>query len=964
MPLQVSGTNFVPGIAGSAINLPVNNLLTYQSAGNINALEGTCAFWIKPNWSGNDNVDRTALMWGFEGGLVIQKDANPNFRMIVNLLRPEGNGYGQYASITNWQANQWHHVAYTWSSANRFVKAYLDGRLVSQGRLNYPLPQISYPTFRIGANTDNGAYLNAAIDELRISDIPRTDAEIAQSFFAAITVTSLTVEPKSLHLFPGWFWTPKLTATTNLGTMQVSSAGVNWTSSDPNTAIVQADGRVKCLAPGNVTLTARLQNASDSMNILVKAPVLPTEVGPVPAALGALPSDSLYTIPVLILRYLPTADGVNIDTAYDADLGPQSQFPLAMLKSQIADYDPRIKFMLEEGSRFRGYSNPNARRSLGYKVVQYITVYEPPPPGPIESVSNGIVTYRPDYDQIFERWNIKHFVEDLAVKEIWLWNVPGYYRAERPDMRPESYVGLPESNMSSPTTGDISNSYRDNADLPIYNQTYVLYAHNVHRTQAEAIHNHGHQLESILSHVNQRQDGNTDLWWGKFARAANNPPARCGNTHFPPNATQDYDYGNLTLVASDILNWQPAGGPTTMVNANTWGNVPYAWPGGIAPPQEVESKWYIFWFQSMAGRSSNIPYNANRLTNWWQFTGDWDVAIQAGLGLYEPGACNYTVSSNTQSIPASGGAGSINVNCNTGCKWIASSNEPWLTVSANNRTGSGNGSVSFSISANPGDARSGTLAIAGQVFTLTQGANNTRIANVSAASYAGDPLALDSIIAAFGSGLANATRAAAILPLPTELAGTTVRVKNGDGIERLAPLFFVSPTQVNYQMPPGLAAGAATVTIINNSGATFIGTAQLAAVVPALFTANASGRGLPAALVLRVKSGGAQSFEPLAHFDPATNRFVAVPIDLGVATDQVFLILYGTGIRNRSNLATVTATIGGVNAPASFAGAQGSLIGVDQVNLQLPRSLAGRGQVDVSLSVNGQAANLVQVSFR
>ncbi|HMZ20275.1 MAG TPA: putative Ig domain-containing protein, partial [Blastocatellia bacterium] len=717
-PAQATGTGFVPGLVGSAVNLPANNVLTYQSAGNINALEGTFAFWIKPNWSGNDNIPRTVMQWGSAGGLAIQKDANPNLRMIVNLFSPQGNGFGQYASISNWQINQWHHVAYTWSSNNRFVKAYIDGLLVSQGTLSNPLPAISSSTFRIGANTDNSTFLDATIDELRISDIPRTDAEIAQQFFSAVTVTSLTVEPQSLQMFPGWFWTPKLTAVTNLGTMQVSSAGINWTSSNPSVAIVQADGRIKCLAPGNVTLTANIQNASASINILVKAPVLPPEIGPVPAALASPPTDSLHKIPVLVLRYFPTADGTNIDTAYDADLSLTDHFPLATLKSQIAAYDPRVKFMLEEGSRFRGYSNASTPHSLGYQVVQYITVYEPLPPGPANGVSNGQTIYRPDYAQIFERWNIQQYVEALGVKEIWFWAVPCYPRAGRPDLRPESYVGMWESNMSSPTTGDVSNSDRDNSDLPIYNKTYVVYSQNVHRTQAEAIHNHGHQLESILAHANQLQDGNTDLWWGNFARAANNPPARCGNTHFPPNALSDYDYTNLNLVASDILNWQPSGGPTTMVNANTWGNVPYAWPGGTAPPQEVESKWYIFWFQSFAGLGSAIPYNSNRLTNWWQFTADWDAAIQGGLGLHEPGSCSYALSATNLQVPAAGGTFTVNVTAGAGCKWIASSNETWANVTSGS-FGNGNGTVTFNVA--PGAAaRSGTLAVANQLFTITQ----------------------------------------------------------------------------------------------------------------------------------------------------------------------------------------------------------------------------------------------------
>jgi hypothetical protein len=54
---------------------------------------------------------------------------------------------------------------------------------------------------------------------------------------------------------------------------------------------------------------------------------------------------------------------------------------------------------------------------------------------------------------------------------------------------------------------------------------------------------------------------------------------------------------------------------------------------------------------------------------------------------------------------------------------------------------------------------------------------------------------------------------------------------------------------------------------------------------------------------------GTQSFEPVIQFDPIQNAFVAVPIDLGAATDQVFLIAYGTGFRNRTAPSAVRATI-------------------------------------------------------
>jgi uncharacterized protein (TIGR03437 family) len=119
-------------------------------------------------------------------------------------------------------------------------------------------------------------------------------------------------------------------------------------------------------------------------------------------------------------------------------------------------------------------------------------------------------------------------------------------------------------------------------------------------------------------------------------------------------------------------------------------------------------------------------------------------------------------------------------------------------------------------------------------------------------------------------------------------------------------------------------------------------------------------------VALRVKAGGTQSYEPIARFDVAQDKFVAVPIDLGPETDQVVLILFGTGIRFRSSLSAVTAKLGGpngVDAQATFAGAQDSFVGLDQINARIPRSLAGRGEVDAALTIDGQAASTVKINI-
>lgn len=238
-----------------------------------------------------------------------------------------------------------------------------------------------------------------------------------------------------------------------------------------------------------------------------------------------------------------------------------------------------------------------------------------------------------------------------------------------------------------------------------------------------------------------------------------------------------------------------------------------------------------------------------------------------------------------------------------------------------------------------------------------------RVANVSAANYDGSLLAGESIAVAFGSNLATAT-AAATGQLPTTLAGTIVKVKDVAGTERAAPLFFVSPTQVNYQIPVGTSPGLALVTIVNSNGQQSQSAVQIASVAPGLFTANATGKGVAAATILRIKADGSQTYESVGVFDQAQSQFIARPIDLGPVGDQVFVILFGGGIRFRSDVANVKAKIGGVNAAVSFAGAQGGFIGLDQVNVQLPRSLIGRGEVDVVLTVDGKAANVVKMAIK
>jgi uncharacterized protein (TIGR03437 family) len=296
-----------------------------------------------------------------------------------------------------------------------------------------------------------------------------------------------------------------------------------------------------------------------------------------------------------------------------------------------------------------------------------------------------------------------------------------------------------------------------------------------------------------------------------------------------------------------------------------------------------------------------------------------------------------------------------------GCPITATSNAPWITIVA----AQSNGTVAYRVSANP-DAtpRVGTITAADAPFTVRQVGRTT---SVSAASFSSDPVAGESIVALFGAGLANTTASATSLPLPTVLGGTQIRLidRNGAGTTRTAPLFFVSAGQINYLMPAGVESGPALLFIETSENRLLAsGRVNIAAVSPGLFAANANGQGVAAAVALRVKADGTQSFEPVARFDSAQSRFVSVPLDLGPADEQVFLLLFGTGFRLRTALRAVNVKIGGTDSEVLYARAQGSLAGLDQINVRLPRSLLGRGEVDINLTVDGKAANVVKVNVK
>ena len=230
--------------------------------------------------------------------------------------------------------------------------------------------------------------------------------------------------------------------------------------------------------------------------------------------------------------------------------------------------------------------------------------------------------------------------------------------------------------------------------------------------------------------------------------------------------------------------------------------------------------------------------------------------------------------------------------------------------------------------------------------------------HVSSASQERGPVAPGSLVTAyslFGSALSTTTEAATTAAWPTALGGTTITIRDAAGAEHSAEISYVSPLQVNYRIPARAANGYATVRIATG-GNVVTGNLNINSAYPNLFQANASG--LAAGYVTR-RSGGRTTTEQIVQL--VNSQLTALPIDLGPSGDEVYLVLFGSGMGSNDS---ASATVGGAAMTLSYAGAQGTYPGLEQFNLLLPRSTAGKGTLDVAITVGGRVSNAVRVEVR
>jgi uncharacterized protein (TIGR03437 family) len=180
---------------------------------------------------------------------------------------------------------------------------------------------------------------------------------------------------------------------------------------------------------------------------------------------------------------------------------------------------------------------------------------------------------------------------------------------------------------------------------------------------------------------------------------------------------------------------------------------------------------------------------------------------------------------------------------------------------------------------------------------------------------------------------------------PTTLAGAAVTARDTAGATLNCELLYVSPSQIYFRLPDTATPGNAVLTITAGAN-TYTSNINVQSTYPHLAIANADD--VANGNVIHVR--GTQQ----------TSEVSSQPFSLEGDT-ETYLILYGSG---RGKESSASATIGGVLADVTYAGAYAAVPGVDQYNLRIPASLAGKGNLDVVLTVAGRVSNAVRITIR
>jgi uncharacterized protein (TIGR03437 family) len=220
---------------------------------------------------------------------------------------------------------------------------------------------------------------------------------------------------------------------------------------------------------------------------------------------------------------------------------------------------------------------------------------------------------------------------------------------------------------------------------------------------------------------------------------------------------------------------------------------------------------------------------------------------------------------------------------------------------------------------------------------------------LNSASFSAVSVAPGSLATVFGSNLAASVAQANGSTFPTNLGGASVTI-GGEA----APLAFASPSQINLLVPQDLQPGRYVLTA-GGSTADIIVTP----VSPGIFTANGNGTGTANASLIAALADG--STVSLPAFQCGSGGCQSVPIQLPANATSLYIVLYGTGIRNAQK---ISANLGPSIASVLFAGAQAQFPGVDQINLRVDQLAGLTGTQVLQVTTDGVTSNVVTLTFQ
>jgi adhesin/invasin len=301
-----------------------------------------------------------------------------------------------------------------------------------------------------------------------------------------------------------------------------------------------------------------------------------------------------------------------------------------------------------------------------------------------------------------------------------------------------------------------------------------------------------------------------------------------------------------------------------------------------------------------------------------------------------------------------------------GANWLtvgpATGTAPSTVTVTVNSTGLAAGSYQGTITITPisgtnvtGGAQTMTVGLAIDAPMVAQGGV------VDGATFSQDAVASGSIASLFGVNLATTTATASAAPislsaggdpttlaLPTALGRTQVLVNNTP-----APLFYVSPTQINFQMPPSVFGTNIPIVVVSNGVRSLAATVNVTPIAPRIFVAPGN-----QGAVLNQDSSANSSNNPAS-----AGSVIQIFADgLGATNPPAVMGQLASSTSLAMTIQTPTVTVGGQNAEILFSGLAPGSAGLYQVNARVPSGVAAGSSVPLQIQVGSAASNTVTIA--